>query len=302
MPIAGASIIINDAVGNFVTSATTDANGQAAVFLNQGTYTVIVSKSGYVTTQYTIVINNDNTQLDFNLPAPSTASITATVITLGISETVSVALQANMAFPINKTITEAITVVSNTPLVALTLVEAIAVTKTPTYWYCYICRNDTDTSLQAGTISPGIGLQSKTTGATLPVVATTQQFNLYQKMYADGVLQADNSATSNELSATQHSYTFPTQILGTFHLLTICWSAAWEVVVSAGSNGSCSQSGTYEVRSGSAGPSCTGTPNTNYHVDHWALDGQNVSSSGSYSPPTQPNGTTHNLVVYFAHN
>jgi hypothetical protein len=200
-----------------------------------------------------------------------------------LSEAISVALTGNVGF------TKA-------------LIESFAVVKAPTQWFLLIQRNDTNTSLEQGTISPAVGLNAINSGNTCIVTATTEQFNIYVCMYVDGTQQSNNSSTSSELIATQHTYTVPAQTAGTIHLCMVSWSSAWELAISAGSNGSVNVSGTYEVKSGNSGPSVTATPITNYHLAAWLFDGQNVGTANPYSAPTQADGTTHTLVATFAHN
>ncbi len=64
---------------NTIATLITDSNGNANTVLNQGTYTVTFSKTGYTTTQTQITLSQDNTQILFAFPLASLGGGTGTV-------------------------------------------------------------------------------------------------------------------------------------------------------------------------------------------------------------------------------
>ncbi len=63
---------------NVVATLITDSNGNANTVLNQGTYSVTFSKTGYTTTQTQITLSQNNTQILFAFPLASYGGGTGT--------------------------------------------------------------------------------------------------------------------------------------------------------------------------------------------------------------------------------
>ena len=311
----GATITIQQG-STLIATLTADINGQANCTLPQGTYQVTISKTGYVTTTYQIVISADNTSATFNLPAQPLKSSPA-LMTEQLTENTVAANNVLMT----EQITDAILVV-NTPVISETITdslnalnstvasesmtEAASAGANPSTWQLIVLLTFDDPTLPNGQITPNGNLGENNQVST---TATTKQYSIYNYEIIDGIIVNSNSGTSYEAPNTNHSYTIPNQTKGTIHIFIVKFRAAWEVITSPGGSGSgtVSPSGTFEVADGSA-ITVSATPSSSvnmgdghtkiYFFDHWELDGQVVSSG---SVPAQPKATSHTLTAVFGY-
>jgi hypothetical protein len=295
--LAGATItIVNNSTGLTVANLTADANGLANTFLNQGTYTVTISKAGYQTTQYTVTISFDNTQIDFNLPVFTGGSAITPLITLTITETLTAVDGTKVSLAMTETLK-----CNNGVAVTDTMTETLAFGINSGVWKVMILIDNYMTPCY-GTINPAAGVNTVNSGNTLATTATTRQYSLYGFTYLDNS-SVNVNGNAYELVNTAHPYTIAAQTVGTLHAFFVVFYGAWEVTLQIGgsSNGTLNFAlGTYEVKSGSGFANITATPNGGSHFVNWTLDGVQVSTNTTYACPVQGDGTSHVLSANFA--
>jgi hypothetical protein len=294
MPIIGANVEIRNQDGVTIATAVTDGDGKCDIYLNQGTYTVIVTKTGYQTTQYTIVVNDDNTQLDFNLPTFNIGSVTSPLIQLQITE----ALTGNKVPLLSLSMSESLNCTQGGLMAAKTVLETLTFAINPGVWLILIETVNFILPFN-GIVTPN-GDQIIVVGGTLPTTATTKQYSLYGYEYQDNAI-VNNTGVNYELVNVAHNYTIPAQTQGTRHIFLVVFYGAWECTLGTSGAGTINlASGTYEVRSGGGMPSVTATANGGSHFVNWRLDGVIMSTNTAYACPAQGDATSHTLTANFA--
>jgi Carboxypeptidase regulatory-like domain/Divergent InlB B-repeat domain len=290
-----------------IQTSTTDSNGSAPFNLPFGSYNIVISKDGYVTTTYPVLLVQPTEEVIMNLPlkpmlvnALSPQELMSEIVSVTINNLATENMSEAGKVTLNTSSTEGLSEISSvmtSSLLSASMSETTSVAKLPTTWALNILTFPNDGSLTiGGTVSP-YGTQTAGSGATIATTATTDQFTLYSYELADGST-VNSDSNSYELVNTTHNYTFAAQTLGTIHNLYVFFRAAWEAIVSASGPGSTSLSGTYEVNGGST-ITVTATANSGHVFNYWTIDGELASTNTSFACPAQLIGTSHALTANF---
>jgi hypothetical protein len=291
MPIEGVQIQIRLS-GALVATLTTDLNGHADTTLQAGSYDVTLTKAGFLTTNYTLLIISAQTHATFDLQRPSMQALAVETpfsesSTAGVVATYStgcVAVEATMTEVGVAQLVSAFATGVQTPSETALTETGAAVVNTTT-WNLTILLMSIDGANPLGTLSPG--------ASATPSAGATQAIDLTEVQYWAFVQWIGNEGIGTQ---TTKAYTIAAKTAGKQVIVFCLVSYGWQLTV-AGSTAD----ETDQVAAGTSSKTYTkrATGGGGEIWDGWYLDNVYQNMNTTFAVGAQTSGTNHSLTARF---
>jgi hypothetical protein len=293
MPIQGVTITISQG-GVLLHTLTSDANGHADTTLDAGSYDVTLIKSGFLTTNYTLLIISAQTHATFDLQRPSMSSVAVEtpfteVASAGVVASYStgvVAVEVTMSeVGVANLVSALATAVPPSSSTETTLTEVGVASVNAATWSLKLYLMSIDGANPLGTLSPG--------ASATPAANASQAINLAETQYWAFVQWIGNEGIGTQ---TTQAYTIPAKTAGKQVIVLCMMSYGWQLTVSGSLTDETDQipantgSKTYTKRATGGG----GEIWDGWYIDNVYINTATTCSVGSYTP-----GTNHSLVARF---
>jgi hypothetical protein len=293
MPIDGVLIEIRLS-GALVATLTTDVNGHADTTLQAGSYDVTLTKAGFLTTNYTLLIVSAQTHATFDLQRPSMQALaleapftdSATAGVVATYSTGAVAVEATMSeVGVGQLVSAFATAVPPSSSTESSLTDVGAAAVNTTTWSLKIYLMSIDGANPLGTLSPG--------ASATPAAGATQAINLTETQYWAFVKWIGNEGIGEQ---TTQAYTIAAKTAGKQVIVFCLVSYGWQLSV-AGSTAD----ETDQVAAGTSSKTYTkrATGGGGEIWDGWYLDNVYQNMNTTYTVGAQTSGTNHTLTARF---